>query len=99
MKNGYKILWTDHALEELAQTISYLEHFFTEKEIKNLSQRIESTTELLSRNPFIFSQSEFNQVYKVTILKFNTIYYRIVGKEVQILSFFSNRQNPSKRKI
>lgn len=62
MKNGYKILWTDHALEELAQTFSYLEQFFSEKEIENLAQKIESTTELLSRDPFTFSESEFNQV-------------------------------------
>lgn len=99
MRNGYKILWTDYALEELAQTISYLEQCFTEKKIINLAQKIESITELLSRNPFIFPQSEFNQVYKVTILKFNTFYYKILGNEVQILSFFSNRQNPTKRKI
>lgn len=62
MKNGYKILGTDHALEELAQTFSYLEQFFSEKEIENLAQKIESTTELLSRDPFTFSESEFNQV-------------------------------------
>lgn len=33
MKNGYDICWTDYALEELNQTISYLELNFTKKEI------------------------------------------------------------------
>ncbi|TZF85678.1 hypothetical protein FW774_00955 (plasmid) [Pedobacter sp. BS3] len=62
MKSGYKILWTDHALNELKTTIEYLENYFP-------------------------------------ILKFNTMYYRIKDQEVQILSFFSNRQHPKRRKI
>lgn len=36
MGNGYKILWTDLALEELAQTVEYLEEEFTDKFIISL---------------------------------------------------------------
>lgn len=53
MENDYEIIWTDLALEELQETVEYLE----------------------------------------------AMYYRIVENEIQILSFFSNRQNPTKRKI
>ena len=42
MKSGYNILWTDYALEELEQTIDYLERNFTEKEISKLAKKIES---------------------------------------------------------
>jgi hypothetical protein len=34
MKSGYKVLWTDHALNELEKTIEYLETDFSEKELK-----------------------------------------------------------------
>ena len=34
MKNGYKILWTDHAISELKGTIAYLENHWTEKELR-----------------------------------------------------------------
>lgn len=44
MKNGYKILWTDNALDELAQTIEYLEENFTDREIKKLASKVENTT-------------------------------------------------------
>ena len=37
MKNGYKILWTDNALNELEKTIEYLETNWTEKELRNLA--------------------------------------------------------------
>ena len=51
MKNGYKIHWTPHALEELSETIEYLEQNFTIKELKKLAQSIETVTQLISNNP------------------------------------------------
>jgi plasmid stabilization system protein ParE len=99
MKNGYKIFWTENALNELAKTIEYLEENFTDKEIKKLAQKLESTTALLSKNPTIFPKSEFKDIHRVVILKHNTLYYRIKGETVEILSFFSNRQSPTKIKL
>ena len=93
MKSGYNILWTDYALEELEQTIDYLERNFTEKEISKLAKKIESVLELISINPFIFPKSENKETFKVVILKFNSLYYRVKDNDVEILSFFSNRQN------
>lgn len=99
MKSGYKILWTDHALDELEKTIEYLEKYFSEKELKRLAQKVESITALISQNPKLFPKSDKKGVYRVTILKFNTMYYRLQGDNIEILSFFSNRQNPKKREI
>ena len=99
MKSGYKILWTDHALSELEHTIEYLETNFTNRQIEKLVQKIENITNLISHNPDLFSKSKETGIYRVTILKFNTMYYRIQGESIEILSFFSNRQNPKKRKI
>lgn len=99
MRNGYKILWTDHALSELAQTILYLEQNFSDKEIQKLAQKIENTIELISHNPNLFPKSEKKNVHKAVILKYNTLYYRIKGDIVEIISLFSNRQSPKKRKI
>ena len=99
MKSGYRILWTDHALNELKGTIEYLEINFSKKELKRLAQKIESITELISQNPKLFPKSDKKDVFRVTILKFNTMYYRVQGDTIEILSFFSNRQNPKKRRI
>lgn len=43
MKSGYNIYWTENALNELSNTINYLETNFTEKEIKKLVKHIENT--------------------------------------------------------
>lgn len=35
MEKGFEILWTDLALEELSETVGYLEREFSQKEIDN----------------------------------------------------------------
>jgi hypothetical protein len=51
MANGFKILWTDNALEELKATYEYLESNFTKKEISKLSREIDNIVYLISINP------------------------------------------------
>ncbi len=101
MENGYKILWTDNALFELQETYNYLETNWTERELRNLSIALEKTLHLVSRYPKLFQKSQKKGVRKVTVKKYNTLYYRENEKNrsIEILSFFSNRQAPSKLKI
>lgn len=100
MKNGYKIYWTDHAIHELTDTFTYLEENWTEKELKNLAIAIEKTISLIALNPFIFQSSQrYPHFRRAVILQFNTMYYRLTDNTVEILSFFSNRQHPRKRKL
>ena len=100
MKNGYKILWTDNALKELEKTIEYLEENWTEKELRNLAVNFEKTLNLISQNPFIFQESGIKKdIRKAVILSLNNLYYRVSEYDIEILSFFSNRQNPKKRKL
>ena len=47
MKSGYKILWTEHALNELSDTYEYLELHFTERELKKLSSELDRTLQLI----------------------------------------------------
>ena len=97
MKSGFKIRWTPNARKDLENTLEYLEENFSAKEITRLVQKIERVAELISQNPNLFPKSEKSKIYKVVILKFNTMYYRIKNNQIEILSFFSNRQNPAKR--
>ncbi|WP_442846842.1 type II toxin-antitoxin system RelE/ParE family toxin [Leeuwenhoekiella sp. H156] len=100
MKNGYSIFWTAHALTELKSTINYLEENFTHRELNYLSNQLEHTLNLISRNPELFPQSTLrSSVRKAVVAKFNNLYYQIDGDHITILSFFSNRQDPLTTKI
>ena len=99
MKSGYKIEWTDNALSELRNTYKYLENNWTEKEIRKLSKEIEKILNLISNNPRLFPIYD-KTIRKVVIKKLNTLYYRETNNNtIQILSFFSNTQNPNKRNV
>ena len=100
MKSGYKIEWTDNAISELEVIFNYLEKNWTENELRNLSNEIERTVKLISINPNLFPLSENRNIRRAVVKKLNTIYYRLKKEEkIEILSFFSNRQNPNKREI
>lgn len=100
MKNGYNIFWTDFALNELEATITFLEENWTEKEIRNLAQKLEEILNLISQNPYLFQTSEIKKdIRRVPILSHNTLYYRIKENKIEIISFFSNRKNPRKKRL
>ena len=86
-------------MEELSETVEYLKREFSQKEIDNLGDEIERICSIISQNPNIFPHSDRLQTRKAVILKFNTLYYRIMNDQVEILSFFSNRQSPDKMKL
>ncbi|MER3373603.1 MAG: type II toxin-antitoxin system RelE/ParE family toxin [Allomuricauda sp.] len=95
MKSGYKILWSDHALSELKETIEYLEEKWSDKEIKNFARELDHTIELISKNPELFQASKNKKaVRRAVILKLNSLYYRKQDDVIEILSFFSNRKKP-----
>ena len=99
MKSGYEIIWTEFAINELEETISYLEKNFTDKEISSLVQHIERIVNLIADNPLLFPKVFESEIRRLVVLKYNNLNYRIVGNSVEIISFFSNRQNPTEQKL
>ena len=100
MKSGYRIQWTDHALSELEDTIEYLEKNWTERELKNFARELDHTIELISKNPELFQTSKQKKtVRRAVVAKFNDLYYRQKNETVEILSLFSNRQDPERIRI
>ena len=100
MKNGYKIKWTVHALNELKETFYYLEINWTKKELTKLGIEIEKVLKLISSNPELFPKiPKRKNVRRIVVTKHNTLYYRINNKTIEILSFFSNRKNPGKLEL
>ena len=99
MRSGYKVNWTDHALDELESVYDYMELNWSEREIKKLTIEIEKTISLISLNPRMFPELKPN-VRKAIVLRLNSIFFRIIKpNSVEIVSFFQNRKNPKSRKI
>ena len=100
MKNGCKIIWSENAIVELEKTIKYLEENWTNRELENLAKKTERVLNLISKNPELFPKAGFKNIRKAVVNRHNSIYYtHKPNNTIEILSFFSNRQNPSKRNL
>ena len=69
MKIGNRIYWTNNALAELAATITYLKENFSDKELRKLAFKIESTIQLISINPNVFPKSLVSSKFILIVIK------------------------------
>ncbi len=95
MKSTYRLIWSDEALNNLKYIIDYLENRWTKREIKKFALLLDKQLKLIEDNPFLFAESDkSNGLRKSVLSKQTTIYYRIIGYEIRIITLFDNRQNP-----
>lgn len=97
MKNTYKIVWSDEALNNLKAIIQYLENTWTDREVKKFARLLEKRIVLLETNPFSFPFINHpKQIRKVLITKHTSIFYQVVDGNVRLVSLFDNRSNPER---
>ena len=51
MKNGFDMEWTSEAERNLGVIFDYLENTWSEREISNFAQKLESDLHIISQNP------------------------------------------------
>lgn len=97
MESIYKIIWSDEALANLKQIISYLEQNWTIREIKKFANLLDRQLIRIQNNPFLFPRSDVQENFRKAVLsKQTTIYYQVFNLEIHIVTLFDNRQDPKK---
>jgi len=94
-----KISWTPKARRTYFEVIEHLEKAWTEREIQNFINEVDHLLEQIKQNPEMFEESRKKKnVRKGLITKQNTLYYRVRPrkKELQLIVFWDNRQDPGK---
>ncbi len=100
MQSGYKLFWSDSALEDLKNIIKYLSEEWTQKEIKRFARKLEKRLDLISTNPRLFPQTaKRNDIRRSVLTKHTVIYYQTTDTVVTIVTLFDPRQNPKKLKL
>jgi plasmid stabilization system protein ParE len=101
MKSGYEITWSKRADLSLRKTFDYLVENWTEKELKSLSKEIEKTIMLMGKNPQLFQKTGVPNVRRAVVKKLNSIFFHVdeSSKQITVVSFFDNRQNPKKNRL
>ena len=95
--NRRKIVISSQAKEDIENNISYLSENWDHKVVKQFLQKLDTFYFIVSVNPKLFSlHNKSKNIRKYLVSRHNIIYYRVSKQEVQILTFFDTRQNPSK---
>ena len=96
---SYTIHWTNEALTTFEDRINYLKIHWTEKEIKSFKARVTEYLATLTETPYIGKKpGKLKNVHMGLIIKQVSIIYRVksLTKEIELISFIDNRQNPVK---
>lgn len=90
------VIWTDTAVRERRKILSYWAKrnksaTYSEKLIFQILERVQ----FLLNNPENFINTDYKDIRTSTLGHYN-IYYKTTEKELIIVAFWDNRQNPKK---
>jgi len=93
-----KIIWHHKAKLQFDAIIQYLSNEWGETVAKNFVVRTYEILDTLNDFPELGSlENPEKQIRAFVISKHNTLFYRIDGKRIILLTFFNNRRHPKKR--
>jgi plasmid stabilization system protein ParE len=95
------IKWANEATQTFDKNINYLLDEWTEKEIKNFVKQTNYIVSRIAAQPGMYPASRKNpKIRKAAINKYIILYYRYYAtkKEVILLTFWHNKQDPKKLK-
>ena len=90
-----KVNFSETAVKNLEDIKFYLISKWSERVYENFKTKLNENISLIATNPEAFPKSNKN-IYKCVLIKQVTIFYRLNSTEIQILSLFDTRQNPTK---
>lgn len=97
MKNTYKLIWSEEALNGLKDIISYIENKFSEKDVRKFIKKLDKQLTILEVSPTAFPLSDKSyKIRRMVVAKLTSIYYLIDNEFVKLVSIFDNRMNPKK---
>ena len=93
------VKWTLLSKEDYFKNIEYLEIYWTEKEVVNFIEEVDYCINLLANENVIFTKSDFDDVYKMIVIKQITLYYSINDNTIFLMRFWNNYQDLKKFKL
>ncbi len=100
MAANRNIIWSPAAEQDFRSILDYLQNKWSQRVINKFINKVDDNIGLILEDPKIFPIiNEELKIRKSVITKHNTLYYREVSKEVEIVRLFDARQDPKKLKF
>lgn len=92
----HDVIWTKTA--DL-QFVGVLEYWVTRNKSTNYSKKlvklVSRKTNQISQKPFIYKATDFKSIRVASMGNFS-IYYKVTDKQIIVVAFWDNRQDPKK---
>lgn len=90
------VIWSERAEKGFEEIIEYLEKRWTEKEISNFIQDVDSFLKLLEKNPNMLKSSGKKNLYRGPINRLTIVTYQVKPRKRQIylVNIRSARKKP-----
>ncbi|MBS1527568.1 MAG: hypothetical protein JST19_18110 [Bacteroidetes bacterium] len=92
----YTISWSPEARITYYRLLDYLDERWTFREIENLIDRTDEALSHISRNPLLYPYSQESNAHRCVLVKQVSLFYRIKSNNVELLTFWDNRQDPAR---
>ncbi len=97
-----KIIWTPKALQSYFKIFNFLNEKWTKKEVEKFVNQTENIIEQIAENPKMFVVTgKRKNVRKGFVNNLVSLFYKVypLKKEIELLMFLDNRQDPKKIKL
>ena len=94
-----KVCWTPESKITYLKILAYLDESWSQRELQNFVDTVENVINQIIDEPYMFGASpKKKNIRKGFVTKHTTLYYRIKPgeKEIELLTFWDNRQNPDR---
>jgi plasmid stabilization system protein ParE len=94
-----EVVWSDTAIDSLADIVLYIQRFFSRRVASNTIIRIRTFVAGLSHSPRIGRLIHSSELYgelRCAYYKQNHTYYRIVNGQIEVILIWDGRQDPSR---
>jgi len=97
-----KVIWTPKALQSYFKIFNFLNERWTKKEVENFVNQTDKIIEQIAENPKMFvATGKRKNVRKGFVNNLVTLFYKVYPrkKEIELLRFYDNRQDPKRMKL
>ena len=94
------IIWSPASEKDFEIILEYLQNKWNKRVISKFINKLDDNIRLIAEDPKIFPViNKELQIRKLVITKHNTIYYREIEDNIEIVRLFDSRQQPHKFNI
>ena len=96
----FEISFSPRSKQDLAAILDYLDAEWGASVSEKFLDKIDGLLDLISESPKIFSVvNKEKKIHKCVVNRNISLFYRIKNKEIELITFFHNKQHPSKQNL